>query len=108
MNRARIAELEIVFIPKPPRILGATVDVRTGELRSVLYDDRGNHPAPAGLTEADLPRDCRVYRYDPSTECASLYQSTGDGRVHVTRVLGVDEDAFLGLNLQTQTGKDQR
>ncbi len=100
MNRARITRLECALLPRPPRIIGATVDVRTGQLRCVLYNHRGNHPAPPGMTEADLPRDCRVYRYDPSTQCASLYQSTGDGRAHVQVMLGVNEDEFLGIDLQ--------
>jgi hypothetical protein len=108
MNRGRIARLESALLPKPPRILGATVDVRTGELRSVLYDDRGNHPAPPGLTLADLPPDCRIYRYDPSTQCASLYQSTADGRAHVQVMLSVDEDEVCPRFQPTQRGGNQR
>lgn len=108
MNRARIAKLESALVPKQTRIIGATVDTRTGELRCVLYDHRGNHDAPPGLTVTDLPLDCLLYSYDPSTECASLYQSTLDGRAHVQHVLGVNEDIVLGRDLQPiQAGKVQ-
>lgn len=107
MNRARIAKLESALVPKPPRILGATIDTRTGEVRSLLYDQRGNHPAPPGMTEAELPRDCRVYRYDPTTQAATLYQHTGDGRAHVTVILGVDEDEVCPRWQPNAGGKDQ-
>jgi hypothetical protein len=108
MKRARIARLESVLIPKPPRIIGATIDVRNDQLREMLYEQRGNHPAPPGLTVADLPPDCFIYRYAPSTEAASLYQSMLDCRAHVQRVLGLDEDVFLRRDLQrTQTREDR-
>jgi hypothetical protein len=96
MNRARISRLESALAPEPPCILGATLDSRTGQLRHVLYNHKGSWDAPPGLTLADLPPDCLIYRYDPSSECASLYQSTADGRVHIQRVLGVNEDILLG------------
>lgn len=55
----------------PSDIIAATADVRTSELRSVLYGDRGNHAAPPGLTIKDPG--CPIYRYDPSQECATRY-----------------------------------
>jgi hypothetical protein len=76
-------------------ILGATIDSRTGQLRSVLYYGRGNHPAPPGLTVDDLPFDSLLYEYDPSSECVVLYQSTMDGQAHAQRVLG-NENVILG------------
>jgi hypothetical protein len=100
MNRARISRLESALAPEPPCILGATLDSRTGQLRHVLYNGQGNRDAPPGLTLADLPSDCLIYRYDPSSECACLFQSTTDGRAHVQRVLGVNEDVVLGRDME--------
>jgi hypothetical protein len=99
MNRARISRLESALAPEPPCILGATLDSRTGQLRRVLYNGKGTRDAPTGLVLADLPSDCLIYSYDPSSECAFLFQSTADGRAHVQRVLGVNEDTVLGRDM---------
>src|SRR5262249_2149796 len=99
MRRARIARLESVLAQPPARILGATIDTRTGKLRNILASDGVKRPAPPELTVEELPQDCLVHRYDPSQECAWLYRSTADGRCHVQRVLGVDEDVILGRDL---------
>jgi hypothetical protein len=94
--RRKLQELREQLHPTPPAIIGATVDVRTGHLRSVLWADSGNRPAPSDLTIEDLPGTCRVFRYDPSRECLSIYQSTRDGLAYAQRVIGVNEDILLG------------
>jgi hypothetical protein len=94
--RRQLQELRERLSPPQPSVLGATVDSRTGQLRSVLMADSGNRPAPSELTVEDLPADCLVHRYDPSRECVSLFRSTADGLAHVQRVVGVNEDILLG------------
>jgi hypothetical protein len=95
--RRKIQELRERLSPPQPAIVGATIDVRTGQLRSILWADSGNRPAPSDLTIEDLPPDCFIYRYNPSREAAILYRSTADGRAHVQRILGCDEDIILGF-----------
>jgi hypothetical protein len=97
MRRARIARLESVLAPTPRRILGATIDTRTGKLRNILASDGVSGPAPSELAIEDLPAGCFIHRYNPSQECVSLYRSTLDGRCHVQRVLNVDEEILLGF-----------
>jgi hypothetical protein len=54
--RRRLQELREQLHPTQPSIIAASVDTRTGQLRSVLWADSGNRPAPPGLRVEDLPR----------------------------------------------------
>jgi hypothetical protein len=76
----------------PPKIIAAVV--WQGVVRQLLFG-AVNSPAPAGMSEDDLPPGCRTFESDPSEECAWLYRGT-DGRPHCQRALGVDGEVVLG------------
>jgi hypothetical protein len=94
--RRKLQALREQLCPQQPVIIGVSVDTRSGAIRNILTDDGINKLVPAKLSIEDLPATCRVFRYDPSRECLSMYQSTHDGLAHAQRVLGVNEDILLG------------
>jgi hypothetical protein len=94
--RRKLQNLREQLCPQQPVIIGVSVDTRTGQLRSILWGDCVNRPAPSDLRVEDLPRGCLIHRYDPSREAAILYRSTADGHARVQRVLGVNEDIVTG------------
>jgi hypothetical protein len=99
MNRRSLTGLRkaIAALQTPAiHILGAAIDVRSGQLRKVLMSNGVQQPAPDDLTVDTLPRGCRVFEYDPSRQVLSMFRSDTDGRAHVQYVHGADEDIAVG------------
>jgi hypothetical protein len=95
MYRARLARLENVIAPAPPRIRAALA--WRGEVRELLIG-AVNQGAPEGIRVADLPPGCVVFESNPREEAAALFLDI-DGEPYCHRILGVDEDVVLGRDL---------
>jgi hypothetical protein len=95
MYRARLASLENVLAPAPPRIRAALA--WQGEVRELLIG-AVNRCAPEGMRVADLPPGCVVFESNPREEAAAIFLAV-NGEPYCQRILGVDEDILLGRDL---------
>ena len=88
----RLARVESILAPRPPRIRAALA--WQGVVRRVLVGAVAQD-APAGMTVRDLPSDCVVFESNPRAEAALLFLGT-DNRPHLQRIHGVCMDVIVG------------